>query len=104
MISNILMFIFITILLAICLEKLIIYWSNKIQVKEFDSNNPGPHVLIIGSTHGDEPAGYHACIKLIDYLSQHNLKQGKVTIIPKPNKLGLRFNSRYMLQNKQFKI
>ena len=101
--KNILIIIFILILLIMGIRKLVILWANHIKVHSFTSSVSGPHILIIGSTHGDEQAGYHASMKLIQYLTQNPIKKGKVTIIPKPNKLGLHFNSRYMLQNYEFK-
>ena len=54
-------------------------------------------IFILGSVHGNEPAGTKACYKLIEYLNA-NPPRNKVIIIPMPNLLGYYFNSRYQLK------
>jgi predicted deacylase len=74
-------------------------YSNSIEIYEFDSNIKGINLLLIGGTHGNEPSGSVALNKLIKEIKEkkYNLKTGKITIIPKPNKLGLFFNRRHLL-------
>ena len=53
---------------------------------------PGPHSVFIGTTHGNEPAGYHA---LMDFLSKNpKITKGKITIIPELNRCGRLCNFR----------
>ena len=75
------------------------YYCNNIEVYEFDSKVKGIHLLLIGGTHGNEPSGSVALFKFIKEMQdkKYNLKIGKITIIPKPNKLGLLFNKRNLL-------
>ena len=54
-------------------------------------------IFILGSVHGNEPAGTKACYKLIEYLNA-NPPKDKVIIMPMPNLLGYYFNSRYQLK------
>ena len=74
-------------------------YGNSIEVFEYDSKVKGINLLLIGGTHGNEPAGSVALTKLIDDLRNNNyrLKSGKITIINKPNKLGLLFDNRYLI-------
>ena len=37
----------------------------------FESNQVGPAVMILGGTHGDEPAGYEAAFRLVDRFIQN---------------------------------
>lgn len=60
-------------------------------VYTFGSNYP--HLLIIGGTHGDEPAPFHYLNQLKTDLKKTNIN-GKITIIPNVNKLGLWFQTR----------
>ena len=52
----------------------------------FDSGVPGPSVLILGGTHGDEPAGYEAALRLVDRFCSETLLRGKLYIIPEANR------------------
>ncbi len=47
---------------------------------------PGPHSVFIGTTHGNEPAGYHALMELLS--KNPKIKKGKITIIPELNRCG----------------
>ena len=51
----------------------------------FQGEKPGPAVLILGGTHGNEPAGYEAAFRLIDRFRNNFIKSGKVLIIPEAN-------------------
>lgn len=53
----------------------------------FDSGIPGETVMILGGTHGDEPAGYEAGLRLVRQLEKKAPKQGKVIIIPMANRV-----------------
>ena len=54
-------------------------------------------IFILGSVHGNEPAGTKACYKLIEYL-KNNPPKDKVIIMPMPNLLGYYLNTRYQLK------
>ena len=53
----------------------------------FDSGKPGETVMILGGTHGDEPAGYEAGLRLVRELEIAAPKKGKVIIIPMANRV-----------------
>jgi hypothetical protein len=52
----------------------------------YDSGNSGTNVLIIGGTHGNEPAGYEAALRLVRLFSESPPEKGKVIIIPMANR------------------
>ena len=54
----------------------------------------GPAVLIIGGTHGNEPAGFEAAYRLLEQYARTPLKRGELFIIPEANKVADRRNSR----------
>ncbi len=60
----------------------------------FDSQQPGPVVLIVGGTHGDEQAGFEAAHRLLVFLDSVEIKTGKIFIIPEANKIAVRNNDR----------
>jgi len=61
--------------------------------------NKGKTVFIIGSVHGNEPSGNVALTKFIEDLQTKKiiLKSGTLIIVPKPNKIGLLLNNRFLL-------
>jgi predicted deacylase len=80
------------ILILTIIYILIYYWANNIDIKIIDSKKKGPTVLIVGSTHGNEPAGT-VCIETL--LSKNIvLKKGRLICVPRPNKLGYLLNVR----------
>jgi predicted deacylase len=87
--------IFRTVLILLVFYIIIYLWANNIDVHIIDSKIPGPTVLIVGSTHGNEPAGT-VTIENIISKKNFNLKRGKLLLVPRPNKLGYLFNMRYM--------
>jgi len=94
--------IFIIIILGIIL--FIIYHFNMIisicnkepEYFTYSSKLPGPTILILGATHGNEPAGYYAIKEYIDMLNKQEiiLKKGKIIFVPSVNYCGLKFNTR----------
>ncbi len=55
----------------------------------FKSDRQGPAVLILGGTHGNEPAGFEAAHKLLKQFSTLSIKKGELFIIPEANKLAV---------------
>ena len=91
--------ILIPIIIIICL--LIIFsiylqYYNSPKLIIIDSKKPGKTLLIVGGTHGNEPAGFVASEQIIKELNHNMLKSGKIIIIPDANTLGLKMNMRYM--------
>lgn len=50
---------------------------------------PAPAVIIIGGTHGDEPAGFEAAYRLLNYFWTNPPIKGTIFIIPEANKLSI---------------
>ena len=63
--------------------------AHQTSVYIFDSNLPGPAILIIGGTHGDEPAGYEAALRLVDRFFNDKIKTGKLYILPEANRVSI---------------
>ena len=60
------------------------------------SAQPGPHIVIVGSTHGTEPVGTNAAVILHQHFTNHPeaLLKGKITLIlgnPRAYKENVRF-------------
>tara|TARA_B100000925_G_scaffold283807_1_gene258073 strand:+ start:1297 stop:1971 length:675 start_codon:yes stop_codon:yes gene_type:complete len=68
----------------------------KVNIIEFSSNKPGNNILIIGGTHGNEPAGVHALNRLENFIKlvPNKIKSGKLTIIKNMNKCGYFLDTR----------
>ncbi|MCF6270195.1 MAG: succinylglutamate desuccinylase/aspartoacylase family protein [Melioribacteraceae bacterium] len=60
----------------------------------FDSGISGKNVMILGGTHGNEPAGYEAALRLLEQLENKLPKSGKVILIPLANKQSIINKSR----------
>jgi predicted deacylase len=60
----------------------------------FDSEQEGPSVLILGGTHGNEPAGFEAAYRLVQQFSSANLKSGAIFVVPEANRIADSLNSR----------
>ena len=56
----------------------------------FDSGKEGAHIIIIGGTHGDEPAGYEAALRLLTQLDRNPPQTGKIILIPMANRVAIR--------------
>ena len=83
----------IVVSLIVLVYCLIYYWANDIQIHVIGSGVPGPTILMIGGTHGNEPAGSVALNQLI---GQVKVKRGRLIIVPCANKLGLLLNTRWL--------
>jgi predicted deacylase len=92
--DKLLLLIFIIIIISLTLFYLIL---NNPRVYTFSSNSSDNTIFILGSVHGNEPAGTKACYKLIEYFNE-NPPKDKVIIMPMPNLLGYYVNSRYQLK------
>lgn len=77
-------------------------WGNDIEIFTFDTHVPGPNILIVSGTHGNEPAGRIVIEEFLknDYFKQ--FKKGKIYVIPRTNKSGSMVGMRYMLHNLLF--
>ena len=88
----------ILLLFAFGIVWFIIYrYATSIDVFTLDTNKPGPTVLMVGGTHGNEPAG----TVWIEYFMKHHplITSGKIIMIPRLNKLGLLLNQRQVFHN-----
>jgi len=70
---------------------------NIVTKHEYNGSKKGKTLFIIGSVHGDEPAGHMALIALKKKLDSGKIKikRGKLVIIPTPNYCGLQYNYRH---------
>ena len=64
---------------------------------EYGGLHPGNTLLIIGSVHGNEPAGHYALKILKKKLDtkQIEVTNGKLILIPNPNFCGIKYNYRH---------
>ena len=51
-------------------------------------------MMILGGTHGNEPAGFEAAYRLMDQFSSNGLKAGEIFIVPEANRLADSLNTR----------
>jgi predicted deacylase len=61
---------------------------------QFDSRKPGSTILILGGTHGNEPAGFETAYRLLAQLSKNSIKAGKIFIVPEANRVAVAQKSR----------
>ena len=88
----------IIIFIIIFIVGIILYLScNNIEISYFDSKKPGPKILFIAGTHGNEPSGYTSLLLLKNSLNNKKIKllSGSLTIIYNLNKCGYYFDNRY---------
>jgi predicted deacylase len=92
---------FIILVVILLLVIFLVYQSacNNIETYIFTSNTDGPTVLLIGGTHGNEPAGSVALLELVSNLELTGIKSGKLIIVPQVNKCGLSLGIRFQPQN-----
>ena len=90
--TKILIAIVIIILLYIIYEN-----CNQVNYDEFKGSEPGPQILIVGGTHGNEPSGSRAIHNLKSNIKSGNItiKRGSLIIIPDVNYYGLKFGIRW---------
>ena len=71
---------------------------NDVQKYEYGGIHPGNTLLIIGSVHGNEPAGHYALKMLKKKLDNKKIQitNGKLILIPNPNFCGIKYNYREM--------
>jgi len=96
--------IIIIFILIIIITALIIYYKSTInnicykepEYFEYVGKEKGPTILIIGATHGNEPAGYYAIKEYMNKLNKQELilKKGKIIFIPSVNYCGRQLNKR----------
>ncbi len=80
----------IIISLTITILACLYYWCSTPIINEYNSNIPGPKIVIISATHGNELAPHYAAV---DYFNNHKISKGSVTLII-VNKCGILFNDR----------
>ena len=84
----------IIIIILVTLYQSIYKYCEQIKIYKNQYRKKNINVLIIGGTHGNEPAGTYALInfkkKMYDYPKIN------LTIIPEANKCGLKLNTRYL--------
>ena len=66
------------------------YWCNSPIILEYDSNTPGPKIVILSGTHGNELAPHYAAV---DYFNNHKIDKGSIKLII-VNKCGVIFKDR----------
>ena len=81
-------------LIVLLIYLILYFWANHLKVFILDSNIPGPTILIVGGTHGNEPAGALAIEKLLD--SGFKPFKGRIICIPRANRLGLALYTRWL--------
>ena len=94
---NIILFL-ILIMIIICLVFYKYYYDlcNNPIIHNFNSNVEGQNVIILGGTHGNEPAGSVYLDNLIKNLNNNDIKikSGSLVIIPQVNPCGKCYNVR----------
>lgn len=85
------------IVLFVLLWYLLYKWAVDITIDTLDSYEPGPTILMVGGTHGNEPAGKYALNRLME--SNIKLRRGNLIIIQEANKSGGFLHSRWLLHN-----
>tara|TARA_B100001093_G_scaffold518202_1_gene602255 strand:- start:4043 stop:4753 length:711 start_codon:yes stop_codon:yes gene_type:complete len=86
------------IFISIFIIGLVMYFTcYKTKIYSFDSKNPGPTILFISGTHGNEDSGPYSLSNLVNQMKLNlmKLKKGKIFIIPNFNHCGLIKYSRY---------
>jgi len=96
--------IIIIFILIIIIIALLIYYNSTInnicykepEYFEYIGKEKGPTILIIGATHGNEPAGYYAIKEYMNKLNKQEilLQRGKIIFIPSVNYCGRQLNKR----------
>jgi predicted deacylase len=95
---------YIIIILILIIIVLVLYYKSTInnicykepEYFEYIGKEKGPIILVIGATHGNEPAGYYGIKEFMKKLNKQELvlKKGKIIFIPSVNYCGLQLNKR----------
>ena len=94
--KNLLFYLLILIIVVLVICCMYLYKKQSPEVYVHDSGRPGPNILIVGGTHGNEPAGAIAAFEFHKILLRRTLQRGRVVIVPNANKWGLRVGIRYL--------
>lgn len=67
-------------------------------VYKYVTNKPGPKMIIVGGTHGDEVAGWTTALELVKEFDEQSVEGmcGEILLIPQLNKLGDEAVKRYL--------
>lgn len=92
---------FFLFVVSIYLYSIYYEWGNTIDVYLIDSGIPGPNLLVIAGTHGNEPSGRVTVEKWLTEYNEDITKKikGKIYVIPRANKSGSQLCVRYMFHN-----
>jgi predicted deacylase len=94
---------FFLFIISIYLYSIYYEWGNNIDIYLIDSGIPGPNLLVIAGTHGNEPAGR---VTIETWLDSEGYKskdlRGKIYVIPRANKSGAQLHVRYMVHNLRY--
>ncbi len=90
MLIKIISFLFIIIIIIYCIY--IGRNCTETKIYTLDSNKPGPTILIVAGTHGNEPAASNYFTNLVNSTFKPN--RGKMIIIPRVNDCALKLNMR----------
>ena len=55
----------------------------------FKAEQPGTNIMLIGGTHGNEPAGYEAGLRLLQRFTKNPPKSGTIILIPLANRMAV---------------
>lgn len=100
--SLVILFLLIILFLYILMISKICNSSDSLEVYEYTSQNFDKKsdctILMVGSIHGNEPAGYYALKELISRLNSKKLKikKGRLILIPAVNYCALKMNLRFI--------
>jgi predicted deacylase len=61
---------------------------------KFDSRKEGPTILILGGTHGNEPAGFETAYRLLAQFSTTPIQAGKIFVVPEANRVAVSHKNR----------
>ncbi len=84
------------VIICLIVFSIFLYRTQSPELYVHDSGVHGPCVLVVGGTHGNEPAGAVAAIHLHRSLCRQPPRKGRVVIIPNANKWGLLANLRFL--------
>lgn len=86
------------IIIFLLISNKIYFLLNDVKYDIYDTKIEGPIILMLGGTHGNEPAGYHALTKFKNELDKNIniIKRGKVIIVPAVNYYALKLGIRYI--------